>query len=290
MTSIWEELTGWANAYGETGQYVAFFGMLTAMAVAELVVPRSVAPVRRKQRWPTNIALTGITILTAPLVPLGIIGAAIYADQKQLGLIPMITAAPWLAFGLGIVLRSLISYVMHLLNHKVPWFWRVHRVHHLDTQLDISTTVRFHPFETFVSAPITVAGVVLLGIPPTAAIIYEILDAGLNVFTHANVRIPPKLDRVLGLVFMTPDLHRVHHSQVQVETDSNYCATLTIWDRLFGTFQRRDPEALALADPGLAECRDSRADSLLWLMLSPFVDLRAQGGQPELASKDHHEA
>jgi sterol desaturase/sphingolipid hydroxylase (fatty acid hydroxylase superfamily) len=267
-------LDNWASTYGEAAQFIAFFGMIAAMGVAELLVPRARRTQDRKHRWPANVVLTALTILTAPLVPLGIIGVAIYAHQIDFGLIPYLGVSAWVALILGLLLRSLVSYVTHLLMHKVPWFWRIHRVHHLDTHLDISTTVRFHPFETFVTAPITLGAVFLFGIPPTAAILYEALDAGLNVITHANVRIPKRVDRLLGLVFMTPDLHRVHHSPLQAETDSNYCATLSIWDRLFGTLVRRDRDYLASSPIGLDECQDTRANSLIWLLVSPFRSLR----------------
>jgi sterol desaturase/sphingolipid hydroxylase (fatty acid hydroxylase superfamily) len=165
---------------------------------------------------------------------------------------------------------------MHILNHKVPFLWAIHRVHHVDTRLDVSTTVRFHPLEFVFSTPLTLAGVVLLGAPPVAILIYEVMDAGVTVFSHANVRLPWWVDRPLRLFIVTPDVHRVHHSSHQPETDSNYGAVLTIWDRLLGTYRRKSAEDLATQETGLSEVQDSRSRNLLWLLILPFIALKSR--------------
>jgi sterol desaturase/sphingolipid hydroxylase (fatty acid hydroxylase superfamily) len=155
--------------------------------------------------------------------------------------------------------------------HKVPLLWRLHRVHHTDTFVDVSTTVRFHPGEYLVSTPIIVGSVFLMGISPIALMIYEVFDAAMAVFTHANIRMPKPVDRFLRLLLVTPDMHRVHHSSHQPETDSNYGATLSIWDRLFGTYTEKEPEELATMQLGLKECQDKRSTSLWWQLRLPFT-------------------
>jgi sterol desaturase/sphingolipid hydroxylase (fatty acid hydroxylase superfamily) len=155
--------------------------------------------------------------------------------------------------------------------------WAIHRVHHVDTRLDVSTTVRFHPLEFVFTTPPTLAGVAAFGVPPVALLIYEFLDASITVFSHANVRLPWWIDRPLSLFVVTPDVHRVHHSSYQPETDSNYGAVLTIWDRLLGTYRRKSAEALATQETGLSEAQDSRSRNVLWLLILPFIALRERG-------------
>jgi sterol desaturase/sphingolipid hydroxylase (fatty acid hydroxylase superfamily) len=154
--------------------------------------------------------------------------------------------------------------------HKAPILWRVHRVHHSDTQMDVLTTVRSHPFEFLLMAPVHIAGALALGIPPAAVMIYDIIDGGMAVFTHANIRLRPWLERSLRWVIVTPDMHRVHHSAHQPETDSNYSVGLSFWDRLFGTFRMCSGARLSSMPPGLGECQDRRSRPLLWLLLLPF--------------------
>jgi sterol desaturase/sphingolipid hydroxylase (fatty acid hydroxylase superfamily) len=210
-------------------------------------------------------------------VPVSAIAAADYAAQHRFGLLNVIEVAPWTAFVAGFLGRAFLSWGMHILNHKVPFLWAIHRVHHADTRLDVSTTVRFHPLEFVYTTPITLAGIALIGVPPIALLIYELMDAGITVFSHANVRLPRWLDYPLRIFIVTPDVHRVHHSSYQPETDSNYGAVLTIWDRVLGTYRSKGADALATQETGLSECQDARSRSLPWLMILPFIALRARG-------------
>jgi sterol desaturase/sphingolipid hydroxylase (fatty acid hydroxylase superfamily) len=144
-------------------------------------------------------------------------------------------------------------------------------VHHSDDFFDVSTAVRFHPLEFAIQVPISLAAIVALGIPPVAIIVYELIDAAMAVWTHANVRLPGWLERTLNPILVTPAMHRIHHSADWRETDSNYGATLAIWDRLFGTYRTRSEEELAAMSLGLKECQDGRSRSLLWLLKAPFI-------------------
>jgi sterol desaturase/sphingolipid hydroxylase (fatty acid hydroxylase superfamily) len=257
-------------------QYAAFFGVFAIFALLEAVAPRDPSSAMRVRRWPSNVALTTLNIVVLSTLPVGIVAAADWAQGARFGLLHMIEVSPWAAFAIGFLGRAFLSWAMHILNHKVPFLWAIHRVHHVDTRLDVSTTVRFHPLEFVFSTPLTLAGVVLLGAPPVAILIYELMDAGVTVFSHANVRLPWWVDRPLRLFIVTPDVHRVHHSSHQPETDSNYGAVLTIWDRLLGTYRRKSADDLATQETGLSEVQDSRGRNLLWLLILPFIALKSR--------------
>jgi sterol desaturase/sphingolipid hydroxylase (fatty acid hydroxylase superfamily) len=167
--------------------------------------------------------------------------------------------------------RGFISFFTHYLMHKVPLLWRLHRVHHLDTELDVSTTVRFHPFEFLAALIPGVPLVVAFGMSPWVLMLYEILDAVVTLFSHANIRLPESLDRLLRYVIVTPDLHRVHHSSWQTETDSNFSAVFPIWDIVFKTFRTETRVSHETMELGLEEVRDERANRFLWLLGSPFL-------------------
>ena len=257
-------------------QYAAFFGVFAIFALLEGVAPRDPSPAMRVRRWPANVVLTAMNIVVLSTLPVGIVAAADWAQGARFGLLHMIEVSPWAAFAIGFLGRAFLSWGTHYLNHKVPFLWAIHRVHHADTRLDVSTTVRFHPLEFVFTTPLTLAGVVLLGAPPVAILIYELMDAGVTVFSHANVRLPWWVDRPLRLFIVTPDVHRVHHSSHQPETDSNYGAVLTIWDRVLGTYRRKSAEDLATQETGLSETQDSRSRNLLWLLILPFIALKSR--------------
>jgi sterol desaturase/sphingolipid hydroxylase (fatty acid hydroxylase superfamily) len=263
-------LDTWVRANAEAATYLAFFGLLLGFGILEALVPQSRTPARRLRRWSTNAVLATSWIVTGAMLPLSLLAVADVVAHNHWGLLALVSN-PMAAFGLGILGRSLISYGTHVAMHKVPWLWRLHRVHHLDTQLDVSTTARFHPLEALVAAPFAIIGVVILGVPPAAVLLYEVIDAALVVFGHANVRLPNWLDRGLRLIIVTPNMHRIHHSTDQLETDSNFGATFSFWDRLFGTYRSRPASELADMKIGLDEVRGRRADSVLWLAISPLL-------------------
>jgi sterol desaturase/sphingolipid hydroxylase (fatty acid hydroxylase superfamily) len=255
-------------------QYAAFFGVFFMLALLEAVAPCDLSPPARVRRWPANVILTALNVVVMGLIPVSLIAAADFAAVQGTGLANMIEMPLWAAFATGFLGRAFLSWGTHYLNHKVPILWAIHRVHHVDTKLDVSTTVRFHPLEFVVTTPLTLVGVIALGVPPIAALIYELMDASVTVFGHANIRLPWWIDRPLSLFIVTPDVHRVHHSSDQPETDSNYGAVLTIWDRLMGTYRRKSAEALATQETGLSEAQDSRSRNLLWLLILPFIELK----------------
>ena len=279
----WAALETALRANGETLEYAAFFGALAALAILEAFWPRGAGAPARRRRWPANFGLTLINIVVLGALPIGALAAADWAQTRRWGLLNAIVLDAGVALALGLLLRSLVSYATHVAMHKVPLLWRAHRVHHTDRAFDISTTVRFHPLEFAITLPILLAAVALLGISPLAIIIYEIFDAAMAVWTHANLRLPAGLSRALSFVLVTPDMHRIHHSAHQPETDSNYGATFSVWDRLLRTFREATPDRLSKLTLGLEQCRDKRAESLPWLLSMPWHALataRAPGDSP----------
>jgi sterol desaturase/sphingolipid hydroxylase (fatty acid hydroxylase superfamily) len=255
---------------GESLQYILFFGFLTFFLAAEAVMPRRTTPPERGRRWPTNLGLTLTNVLALGFVPFSFISAALWARGANIGLLNSIDLPVWALVSTTLLLRGLISTGTHLLAHKIPWLWRIHRVHHLDTELDVTSTVRFHPLEFFVNPLIGVPIVLLFGLPAWVLAFYELLDIVVTLFSHSNIRLPKRLNRVLQTIIVTPDLHRIHHSSWQPETDSNYGAVFPIWDLVFGTFRATPRDRQKDMELGLRELRKSKGNTYLPLLLSPF--------------------
>ena len=262
---------------GEDLQVYLFFGLLAAFLIIERLLPKRQPAQRQTSRWRTNAALSALAIATLPLLPMSFITAAWWAQQNQFGLLNLVGGhlpEPILV-GLTLLLRGFISFGTHFLNHKVPFLWRFHRVHHLDTELDVSSTVRFHPLEMPLSMLIGLPVVVMMGLSPWVLILYELFDVAVTLFSHANIRLHPRVNRILRYLIVTPDLHKVHHSTHQPETDSNFSAVFPIWDLIFGTFRTHTQQPLETMPLGLNEVRDPLANQFWWLLISPFVPKRA---------------
>ncbi len=176
-----------------------------------------------------------------------------------------------------LLLRGFVSYYTHYLNHRIAFLWRFHRVHHMDKSLDVSSTVRFHPLELLFSLSLGVPFVIVLGLSPWVLLLYELLDVSVTLFSHANLRLPTAVNRWLRYIIVTPDLHRVHHSTWQPETDSNFSAVFPLWDLLFGTFRTHTREPLERMELGLKEFRGKEVYRGGWLLLSPLIGKRNPG-------------
>lgn len=255
---------------GETLQYVLFFGFLALFFAAETVLARRTTSPDRARRWPTNLGLTLTNVLALGFVPFSFIGAALWAREAGFGLFNAFDPPIWALVPATLLLRGLISTGTHFLAHKIPWLWRIHRVHHLDTELDVTTTVRFHPLEFFVNPFIGVPIVLIFGMPAWILAFYELLDVVVTLFSHANIRIPQSVNRVLQTIIVTPDLHRIHHSSWQPETDSNYGAVFPIWDIVFGTFRATPRDRQEDMELGLEALRECKANTYLSLLSSPL--------------------
>jgi len=254
-----------------------FFGSLALLGLLEIALARKPETTARRTRWPANIALTALNLAILSILPVSGVAVAYMAQSAGWGLFNAVALGPVALIVAGFLARSLISYLIHVLMHKVPAFWRLHMIHHSDTALDVSTTVRFHPLEFVISLPLVLATISLLGIPPTVVMLYELFDAVLATLSHANLRLPERLERALQWVIVTPAMHRIHHSSHQPETDSNYGATLSLWDRMFGTYRRKSSDELDAMELGLSEYRDRRPSSVYWLLTAP---LRRQDANP----------
>jgi sterol desaturase/sphingolipid hydroxylase (fatty acid hydroxylase superfamily) len=263
-------IEAFVQTYGETLQYLLYFGLLVLLGMLEAVAPGRRHPAERRWRWPPNFVLTVLNILALGALPVTGVGIAALAQERGWGLLNRQPLPLWVTLAIAIVTRSLSSYAVHVAMHKVPLLWRVHRVHHTDTAVDVSTTVRFHPLEFLIQVGPTALVLGLLGLPPWTVIAYELLDTATNLFIHANVRVPAGLDRWLRQVLVTPDLHRIHHSARWPETDRNYGVVVPWWDRLFGTYQADPARGSEDVRLGLEEFPAPSAHAIGELLLLPF--------------------
>jgi sterol desaturase/sphingolipid hydroxylase (fatty acid hydroxylase superfamily) len=218
-------------------------GVFAIMALWEVLAPRRGLAAGRLLRWPSNLGVVVVDALLVRLVmPAAAVGAALYAAGHGIGLFHWLGLRLSVAAVSGFLILDLAIYAQHVVFHHVPWLWRLHRMHHADLDIDVTTGFRFHPFEILISLAIKIAVVLAFGIPPMAVFVFEAVLNATSLFNHSNVSMRPGVDRALRLVLVTPDMHRVHHSAVRAETDSNFGFNLPWWDWLFGTY-RREPQA-----------------------------------------------
>ncbi len=222
----------------------AFVACFTLLAFAEALAPRRRRTIPRWDRWAGNLGLVAVdTILVRAVPPITAIGVAGIVEARGWGLLQSFGVLPIpLTLVVSVVVLDLAIYVQHVLFHALPALWRLHRVHHTDPELDVTTGVRFHPVEMLLSVGFKAAAVAVVGAPLAAVVLFEVLLNAGSLFSHANLRLPAAVDPVLRAVLVTPDMHRVHHSSDPVETDSNFGFTFSWWDRLFGTY-RAQPRA-----------------------------------------------
>ena len=250
-----------------------FFGVFVVMAVWELLAPRRPLTQSKPARWLNNIALVVLnTIVVRIVFPTAAVGIAAYATEQQWGLFNLIDIPAWIAVACSVVLLDGVIYLQHIMFHAVPAFWRLHRVHHADMDFDVTTGSRFHTIEILLSMLIKFAVIILLGPPLVAVVIFEVLLNATAMFNHSNVRLPLPLDRLVRLFIVTPDMHRVHHSHLAHETNSNFGFNLSLWDRLFGTYRAQPDDGHDNMTIGIDTFRDSaQCIRLHRLLLMPFT-------------------
>jgi sterol desaturase/sphingolipid hydroxylase (fatty acid hydroxylase superfamily) len=253
----------------------AFAGIFLAMAAYELWSPRlgrsEMIGAIKSRRWFTNLSMVVISsVLLRVIFPAAAVGAALWAQTRGWGLFPALGVNPLLAGIFAFLILDFAVWLEHLASHKIPILWRIHRMHHADTGFDVTTGLRFHPLEIVLSMIWKAAVVVALGAPALAVLIFEIVLNGTAMFNHSNIDLPLGLDRHLRKVVVTPDMHRVHHSIIRRETDSNYGFNFPFWDRLFHTYNAQPARGHEAMDIGLANWRDSRTARLGWALLLPF--------------------
>jgi len=250
-----------------------FFGILLLMVVWEVLAPRRTLRFSRKDRWYSNLGIVFLNGLTARfLFPLMPVAVAVLAQEHGWGLLNHLTLPPWLAVGVALVLMDLAIYLQHVMFHVLPVFWRLHRMHHADLDYDVTTGLRFHPIEIYLSLLLKLVVVALLGPPPVAVLIFEVVLNATSMFNHGNVRLSIPVDRGLRLFVVTPDMHRVHHSVILRETNSNYGFNLPWWDRLFGTYRKQPARGHEKMVIGLGTFRDPKLLRLHWLLAIPFIN------------------
>ena len=250
----------------------AFAGVLAVLALAETLAPRRPLSVARGFRWLNNLALiavgTGLLRVVFPVLAVAFAGVA---QANGWGLFNMVEAPYWLAVAASFVALDFVIYLQHRLFHAVPLLWRLHMVHHADPDIDASTGVRFHPVEIVLSMAIKFGAIAVIGAPAFAVVLFEIVLNATSMFSHANWRLPLGLDRVLRAVLVTPDMHRVHHSVIRHETDSNFGFNFSVWDRLCGSYRDQPEAGHDRMTVGLAHFQDQRRQGIVWMLLLPFT-------------------
>jgi sterol desaturase/sphingolipid hydroxylase (fatty acid hydroxylase superfamily) len=244
-------------------------GALALFAWLEAVAPRRVRAQPRLARWPSNLAIAALNTLALRIVfPTAAIGVALWAQGQGFGFFNLFDAPPWAAVLVSVIVLDLAVYAQHVAMHAAPPLWRLHRMHHADLDVDVTTGVRFHPLEILISMAWKMAVVAALGAPAPAVFLFEVLLNATSLFNHANLKLPAPLDRALRLAIVTPDMHRVHHSIDRRETDSNFGFNLSVWDRLFRTYRAQPEaghEAMEIGLPLFRDPRELRLDRLLTL-------------------------
>jgi sterol desaturase/sphingolipid hydroxylase (fatty acid hydroxylase superfamily) len=248
-----------------------FAAVLAGLMAWEHLAPRRRLTVGRRRRWPGNVGVVVIdAMLLRILFPTAAVGLALVAETKGWGLLNLVAVPDWLAILAAIILLDLIIYAQHVLFHAVPALWRLHRMHHADLDIDVTTGIRFHPVEILLSMVIKLGAVVVLGAPALGVMIFEVLLNATSMLNHSNIRLPAGIDRLLRRILVTPDMHRVHHSIVARETDSNFGFNLPWWDHLFGTYRAQPAAGHEAMTIGLTQFRDPTELRLDRMLMQPL--------------------
>jgi sterol desaturase/sphingolipid hydroxylase (fatty acid hydroxylase superfamily) len=241
------------------------------MALWEWAAPRRLLVAGRRPRWPGNLGILALDILAVRLLaPITAVGAALIAADNGRGLFTLLGLPFWAAFVLGVLVLDLVIYAQHVVFHHVPALWRLHRMHHADVDIDVTTGLRFHPLEILISLAIKIAAVLVLGVPAEAVVVFEVLLNATSMFNHSNVALPAWLDRIARWIVVTPQMHQVHHSIVRAETDSNFGFNLPWWDRLFRTYRAEPAAGEENIVIGLPIFRDVAETGIVRLLTQPF--------------------
>ena len=253
----------------------AFAAMLAVMLFWEQIFPKRPVLSLHRRRQIANILLLITDVLLARLfLPVAVVGTAVIVEHRAWGLFNFISLNPVIEFCITLVLLDAVIYGQHVVFHKIPILWRVHRVHHTDPEVDVTTGFRFHPIEIILSLLLKMLVVILLGAPVMAVLVFELVLNLVAMFNHGNISLPVSLDRILRLILVTPDMHRVHHSTKKIETNSNYGFCLPVWDRIFRTYQDQPALGHMQMQIGLKEFRAEESISLWNLLVQPFINVQ----------------
>ncbi len=250
-----------------------FLGIFLFLALCEFVFPRRAKNnVPQSTRWISNLSIVIIgNFLMRLIFPLLAIEMAILSRNYSWGIFNQFEIPYWVNIIFTIIILDLVIYLQHVMFHAVPIFWRAHRMHHADLDFDVTTGIRFHPIEVILSMGIKIGSVALIGASPIGVLIFEILLNATSMFSHSNINLPISIDRVLRCIIVTPDMHRVHHSIQEHETNSNFGFSFSFWDRIFGTYLNQPSEGHLKMTIGITDFRNPKYLRLDWLLLIPFI-------------------
>lgn len=250
----------------------AFLGILGLMASWEVLAPRRRLATSKLSRWVANLSVAALnTVLLRAVVATGAVGAATVTAAQHWGVLHQLSWPTGVEGLLAVVALDLVLYLQHVVFHAVPVFWRFHMMHHADLDVDVTTGARFHPVEVIISLFIKLGAVVLLGASPAAVLAFEVLLNATSMFNHSNVRMPETVDRCLRWIIVTPDMHRIHHSVVASETNTNFGFNLPWWDRLLDTYRPEPAHGHEGMTLGLEQFRDPARLGLAGMLALPFV-------------------
>lgn len=250
----------------------SFAIVFIVMAIWEKTAPRRALNAPKITRWSNNLSITFLNSLAVKFVfPITATGVALMAQNAGYGLLNILGTSQLFGGGIAIIAMDLTIYFQHRLFHVVPVFWRLHRMHHTDLDIDVTTGARFHPMEILLSMVIKMAAILLIGAPAWSVLAFEVLLNATSMFNHSNIFLNPGIDRVVRLFVVTPDMHRVHHSVIIYETNSNYGFNLPWWDRLFGSYKDQPSKGHDAMTIGLANYRDPKYLALHWMLVIPFL-------------------
>ena len=269
---------------------VVFAFVFVAMALIELAAPKRTPVAPKGRRWLTNLGISVtatvlLRLMAMLVVPLAAIAAAAYAQAHGIGVLNQLGWAEWIKIAVALVALDLAIWVQHLASHKFPLFWRLHRVHHADRDIDVTTAVRFHPIEIGLSMLWKIVVVLALGASPLAVFLFEVILNACAMFNHANIALPLWVDRPLRLLLVTPDMHRVHHSVLGREHDANYGFNLSVWDRLFRTYVAQPEGGHQGMTIGLSPYQSEAPTRFAWSLLLPFTQKGSAAAQKKLMGK-----
>ncbi|MBK8394527.1 MAG: sterol desaturase family protein [Leptospiraceae bacterium] len=248
-----------------------FIGLFVLFAAWEILLPDHISSYSRKSRWTWNLILVVLNnFFIRILLPVSALGMAEYVTRNRIGFLNKLDFPEWLLVIVGVIFLDFVIYIQHILFHSLPLLWKLHQMHHADLELDVTSGTRFHPIEILISMLIKFSAIILSGVNPFTVLLFEIILNGMAMFNHSNIYIPKSIDNILRYILITPSLHRIHHSILSKEYNSNYGFNLSIWDRLMGTLKVRHEGNLII---GLPFFRDKKFLRLDWMLKIPVLKL-----------------
>jgi len=269
------EMADWLLDHEGGLRLAAFIGTFALVALWETFAPARTLLLERSQRWTRNLGVAALNILLLRLLlPAAAVGMAAFALHQGFGLFRLVELPYTVSILLALLALDFAIYLQHVLFHHVPALWRLHRVHHADLDFDVTTGVRFHPLEVLLSMAFKFAVIVVLGPPVISVLVFELLLSTTSLFNHANATLPPRWDRITRWLLVTPDMHRIHHSVLERERNSNFGFCLPWWDRVFGTYRGDSAVGQRLMTIGLGDERDpQRCSTLTGILAMPFTKI-----------------